>query len=123
MRILFVTGGIPSPIGQIHVLQLLKGLPREHEATVIGFDLNEPYVADARVELNGLANVISVPLFRRSLTARAIRSFFSLVPVAVQAFCSEAMRRAVAEVLRDAEYDLVVFEQLVMGQYGSLAKG
>ena len=120
MKILFVTGGIPSAIGQIHVLQLLKGLSSEHQVTVVAFDMREPWLADSNKELAGLARVISVPLARRSVSARAVRSVFSLVPVAVQGFRSEAMRQALAEACQHNEYDLVVFEQLVMGQYGSV---
>ncbi len=100
MKILFVTGGVPSPIGQNHVLHLLRTLSRAHQITVISFDLNEPYLADSREELDRLAQMVRVPLPKRSLIMRGIRSLFSLVPVAVQGFRSEAMRHAIAQACR-----------------------
>lgn len=121
MRILIVCAGVPSEIGQIHVLQLLKALSREHRMTVVAFDAHKSYLAGRAGELANLAEVISVPFPHRTLGARAVRSFFSREPVAVQGARSDEFRDVLARVFEQAKYDLVVFEQLVMGQYAPLA--
>ena len=121
MKILFVCAGVPSEIGQIHMLQLLNVLARAHHVTVIAFDGHQPYLAGRTGELANLAEVITVPFLRKNLGARVVRSFFSLEPVAVQGASSDEFRKVLARVLAEAKYDLVVFEQLVMGQYAALA--
>lgn len=123
MKILFVTAGVPSPIGQNYVLHLLKVLSVAHDLTLVSCDLGQSYVADSHEELNSLACVHRVPLSRKSLLLRGIRSLFSLTPVAAQGFRSDAFRSAIAAALKQSDYDLVVFEQLVTGQYVDLARG
>lgn len=122
MKILFVCAGVPSEIGQIHVLQLLKVLACDHQVTVIAFDGHQPYLAGRTGELANLAEVITIPFLRKSLGGRVARSFFSLEPVAVQGAGSDEFRNVLARVLAEAKYDLVLFEQLVMGQYAPLAR-
>jgi glycosyltransferase involved in cell wall biosynthesis len=121
MKFLFITGGVPSPIGQNHILDLLNMLSGKHESTVVSCDLGESYLADSDIELRSLAHVSCVPLLRRSKLGRVIRSLFTLTPVAVQGFYNAAMQNAIVAALKQTDYDLVVFEQLVMGQYAGLA--
>lgn len=122
MKILFITAGVPSEIGQIHVLQLLKALAGEHQITLVAFDAHKGDLAGRAGELANLAEVITVPFPHRTLGARAVRSFFSREPVAVQGAQSEEFRKVLARVFEGAKYDLAVFEQLVMGQYAPLAR-
>ena len=121
MKFLFITGGVPSPIQQMHVFDLLTMLSGKHESTVVSYDFAESYRADSDIELSSLANVSRVPLVRRSKLGRVIRSLFTLTPVAVQGSYNVAMQNAIVAALKKTDYDLVVFEQLVMGQYGGLA--
>lgn len=123
MRILFITGGVPSLIAQAHVLDLIRTLSQSHEMTVICFDLGTSLETDAKDELSKIATLKCVRLPRRSLVARGMRSLFSFTPVAVQGYSSDVMRNAISDAMCNAEYDLVMFEQLVTGQYGHLANG
>jgi polysaccharide biosynthesis protein PslH len=121
MKFLFITGGVPSPIGQNHILDLLNMLSGKHESTLVSCDLGESYLSLSDVELRSLAHVCRVPLLRRSKIGRVIRSLFTFTPVAVQGYYNVAMQNAIVAALKKTDYDLVVFEQLVMGQYAGLA--
>jgi glycosyltransferase involved in cell wall biosynthesis len=123
MKFLFVTGGVPSLIGQNHILDLLNALTGEYESTVVCFDLGEPHLAHSDGELSRNARVIRVPFARKSRLTRVVRSFITRDPVAVQGFRSVAMQDAITRAMAETKYDLVIFEQLVMGQYAELASG
>lgn len=121
MKFLFITAGVPSPIEQMHILDLLNMLSGKHESTVVSCDIGESNLADADIALRSLAQVSRVSLLRRSKLGRVIRSLFTLTPVAVQGFYNVAIQNAIVAALKKTDYDLVVFEQLVMGQYARLA--
>jgi glycosyltransferase involved in cell wall biosynthesis len=121
MKILIVTGGVPSHIGQNHVLYLLKVLSTAHDFTLVSCDLGESYLADSDRDLDRLARVIRVRKPSKNILLRGIRSMFSLIPVAVLGFRFDSFRDAVAAALKESHYDIVIFEQLVTAQYGYLA--
>jgi len=120
MKILFVAGGVPSRIGQCHVLDLLIALSKSHQITVICCDLGTSAEADAKDGLGKIADLRCVPSPRKSLLSKGIRSLWSRAPVAVEGYRFAAMRDAVSEATRDAKYDVIIFEQLVTAQYGRL---
>ncbi|HEY4740913.1 MAG TPA: glycosyltransferase family 4 protein [Candidatus Acidoferrales bacterium] len=123
MKILFVAGGVPSRIGQCHVLDLVEALSKSHELTVVCCDLGTSAEADAKDGLRKIATLKCVPSPRRSLLSKGIRCVWSRAPVAVEGYRFAAMRDAVSEATRDAKYDVIIFEQLVTAQYGRLTNG
>jgi len=120
VKILFVAGGVPSRIGQCHVLDLLIALSKSHQITVICCDLGTSAEADAKDGLQKIADLRCVPSPKRSLLSKGMRSLWSRAPVAVEGYRFAAMRDAVSEATRDAKYDVIIFEQLVTAQYGRL---
>ena len=120
MKILFVAGGVPSRIGQCHVLDLLIALSKFHQVSVVCCDLGTSAEADAKDGLRKIADLWCIPRPKRSLLSKGFRSLWSRAPVAVEGYRSAAMRDAVCEATRDAKYDVIIFEQLVTAQYGRL---
>ena len=123
MKILFVAGGVPSQIGQCHLLDLLTALSKSHQVSVVCCDLGTSAEADAKDGLRKIADLRCVPNPRRSLLSKGICSLWSRAPVAVEGYRSAAMRDAVCEATRYAKYDVIIFEQLVTAQYGRLTNG
>jgi glycosyltransferase involved in cell wall biosynthesis len=123
VRILFVTGGVPSLIVQAHVLDLIRVLSRSHQLSVICFDMGSSLEAGSKDELGKIADLKCIPLPRKNLAVRAIRSLFSFAPAAVQGFYSDEMKDAILDAMRETQFDLVMFEQLVIAQYGGFASG
>src|ERR1700733_5740360 len=110
MKILFVAGGVPSRIGQCHVLDLVEALSKSHELTIICCDLGASAEADAKDDLRKISDLRCVPSPRRSLLSKGIRSLWSHAPVAVEGYRFAAMRDAVSEATRDTTYDVIIFE-------------
>jgi len=122
MKILFVTGGVPSLIGQAHVLDLIRVLSKSHQVTVVCCDLGTSLEEDAKEELRKISTVKCVRLRNKSLVRRGLWSLFSFTPIAVQGYCFDAMRNAVSDAAVGVKYDVAVFEQLVTAQYGYLVE-
>jgi glycosyltransferase involved in cell wall biosynthesis len=113
VNILFITAGFPSPIGQIHVYNLLKVLCRSHYVSVVCFDIGPSgeRVWEEPIRISG--EVVRVPLPRRLLILR---------PVAIWTFKCEQMSEAIKTVCRRREYDIAIFEQLALSQYYAATK-
>jgi glycosyltransferase involved in cell wall biosynthesis len=123
MKILFVAGGVPSQIGQCHVLDLLIALSKSHQVSVVCCDLGTSAEADAKDGLRKIADLWCIPRPKRSLLSKGFRSLWSRAPVAVEGYRFAAMRDAVSEATGDTKYDVIIFEQLVTAQYGRLTNG
>jgi glycosyltransferase involved in cell wall biosynthesis len=123
VKILFVAGGVPSRIGQCHVLDLLIALSKSHQVSVVCCDLGTSAEADAKDGLRKIADLWCIPRPKRSLLSKGFRSLWSRAPVAVEGYRFAAMRDAVSEATRDTKYDVIIFEQLVTAQYGRLTNG
>jgi glycosyltransferase involved in cell wall biosynthesis len=122
MKMLFVSAGIPSSIGQIHLFNLLRGLGGAHDVRVICFDdPGHPRVIQ-RQDVPWHRNTITVPLVQKHIIRKALTSAFRGTPIAVETYRSRDLADAVLHACRRESFDVVVVEQLALGQYFPLVR-
>lgn len=117
MKILFVSGGVPSPIGQIHLFNLLRSVGKSHDVRVICFrDPNNPSTTQSQ-DLRSGEDLIAVPLIHRHVIRRALGSVLRRTPIAVETYRSRCLADAISLMCQKEQFDVVVIEQLALGQY------
>ncbi|MBI4434415.1 glycosyltransferase [Candidatus Uhrbacteria bacterium] len=122
MRILLVSAGVPSPIGQIHLYNLLKVIGSNHDITLICFlDENSPFAAPPpEIVLTGGCTM--VPFVRKNSLRKALRAITTWKPVALETYRSEDMARAITHTCSEHRFDVAIIEQLALGQYAPLVR-
>lgn len=122
MKMLLVSGGIPSPIGQIHLFNLLQGIGTAHDVRVLCFDdPNHPRVTQRRDVRRG-GDVTTTPLVRRHVARKVLTSTFRGTPVAVETYRSRRLADAISQTCREEQFDVAVIEQLALAQYFPLVR-
>lgn len=117
-----MSGGIPSPIGQIHLYNLLKVIGRMHDVTLLCFrDDCSPFDAPSS-EIILTEPCIPIPLVRRNALRKALGALMTWKPAASVTYRSEEMARAIVRACAQREFDVVIIEQLALGQYAPLVR-
>jgi len=122
MRILFLSGWFPYPPDngvRIRTYNLLKGLARTHEATLVSFAL-EPVAPEQMVHMNTLCrdvHVVEIGASRPPRPWKAWLGHLSPLPASVVIDHSKAMAAAVRDVTRAGRFDLAIVSGLRMAPY------
>jgi polysaccharide biosynthesis protein PslH len=121
MRILFISRWFPYPPdngSKLRVYNLLRGLAKEHEITLLSFS-DEPGIDRNNAEVRSLCkHVYAVPwkVFNpRSL--RAHLGYFGLAPRSVKETFSQEMAAQIQQVLSNGKYDCVIASQADSARY------
>lgn len=121
MRLLWVKGGKLLPVdtgGKIRSWNILKGLARQHEVTLLSYYPGAPdpeYDATIRRELPGAITIALGEVGGRVGQAlHYARRFFSPAPYSVTKFTDRAVRAKVDQLLADPGIDVAVADFLLV---------
>ncbi len=121
MKILFVAPRLPLPANtgaKIRTFNLLKAAASEAKVTLLSF-----YFEEAEKSVETIKNLgIEVHLVKGEDKINPW-SIFSKNPISIQKYCSKKMRRALGELVRSGNFDLIHFDHLHMGQYREYING
>jgi polysaccharide biosynthesis protein PslH len=128
MKILFLSGWFPFPPrngSELRIYNLLRGLGREHQVTLLSF-ADEVAAADAAEPVwTGICEQVTAvprPIFNpHSWPARL--GFFSPKPRSIIDTYSPTMAGQVQQALRNDSYDLAIASQTMMAAYAHLFDG
>jgi len=113
MKILFVINGFPSTGNNIHTYNLAKVLSKSHELSLVCFETNMPFKKEEKY----YKRIEIVPFKSKSFMSKGFRSFIYNTPFCVLTHQSETMAETIKNICQKVEFDVVIFEPLVMGQY------
>ncbi|NTW12816.1 MAG: glycosyltransferase [Anaerolineales bacterium] len=121
MKILFLSRWFPYPMNngsKIRIYNLLRGLSRHHEVTLLSF-ADQPGVSPEAPEVRAVCSKVQVIPWREfdPATARARFGFLSLKPRSVVDTFSPEMAGAITRALTDEKHDLIIASQLQMAAY------
>lgn len=121
MRILFLSRWFPYPPSngsKLRIFNLLRGLARLHEVTLLSF-ADQPEVEAGAAELQAVCRQVQVVPWKvyNPHSRRARLGFLSLTPRFVVDTYSQEMARQIEELLATGSYDLVIASQLDMAVY------
>lgn len=128
MRILFVSPTFPYPPtdgGKIRVFNLLKQLSLQNEVAFLSFQTSpsEQMGIDELKKLGVKVEVIK-PKSNLNLSYKVmLRSIFRLHPITVAKYFDLQMSQRISEYVKSAQFDVIHFEMIHMGQYLKRAKG
>jgi len=121
MKILFLSGWFPYPPNngsKLRIYNLLRGLARRHEVTLLSF-ADQPGVDPEAPALRSLCRDVRVvpwkPFDPHSL--RAQLGFLSLTPRSVVDTFSPDMARHIEGMLSAGHYDVIIASQIMMAGY------
>lgn len=121
MKILFLSRWFPYPAdngSKLRILNLLKGLGRKHEVTLLSFASGPGEDASAPELTESCAEIIKVPWREFDPhSAKAKRGFLSLKPRSIIDTYSSEMARRIEGLLARESFDLVIASQLPMAAY------
>jgi glycosyltransferase involved in cell wall biosynthesis len=121
MKILFLSRWFPYPVNngsKVRIYNLLRGLSQHHEVTLLSFADQTGGNPEAP-EIRGLCSKILVVPWKEFNpgTIRARLGFFSVEPRSVVDTFSPEMAEAIAQELKEADYNLIIASQLQMAAY------
>lgn len=121
MKILFLSRWFPHPLNngsKIRIYNLLRGLSRHHEVTLLSF-ADEAEANPEAPEIRALCARVQVIPWREfnPHSQRARLAVFSLKPRSIVDTFSPEMARAITERLREERYDLLIASQLQTAAY------
>jgi glycosyltransferase involved in cell wall biosynthesis len=121
MKILFLSRWFPYPMNngsKIRIYNLLRGLSRHHEVTLLSF-ADQPGVSPEAPEIRAVCSKVQVIPWREfdPATARARFGFLSLKPRSVVDTFSPEMAGAITRTLIEGKFDLIIASQLQMAAY------
>jgi glycosyltransferase involved in cell wall biosynthesis len=121
MKILFLSRWFPFPMNngsKIRIYNLLCGLSRHHEVTLLSF-ADQPGVSPEAPEIRAVCSKVQVIPWREfdPATARARFGFLSLKPRSVVDTFSPEMAGAITRTLIEGKFDLIIASQLQMAAY------
>lgn len=122
MKILFITSGFPSRIGQIHLYNLAKVLSQNHELSVISFEPSGSPSYDKK-EQSFYKRAELIPLKHQNLFVKVFRSVVERTHISVITNRSKDLKNSIEKLCRETKFDLVLFEPLSMAQYSDFATG
>lgn len=120
MKILFLANRVPYPPfrgDKLKIYNLAKRLCGKHELHLLTFaQTEEDFTHQAELEkIFSKVTFISLPKWKSALNC--VGGLFSRLPFQVLYFRSAAMRKTLAEVLRNDRFDAVHVQHLRMAQY------
>lgn len=127
MRVLFLSRWFPEPPNngsKIRILNLLKGLTRDHQVTLISFfDPNEgePDLSAFQVPCEDV-QLVPWREFQPG-SKRSLIGFFQSTPRFFADTFSGAMQEAIEQALKHSRFDRVVASQIDMAAYAESFKG
>jgi glycosyltransferase involved in cell wall biosynthesis len=113
MKILFVINTFPSPGHNIHTYNLAKILSKSHELSLVCFQKDTPYPKEHKY----YKNVQVVSLEKKNFIAQGTKSILFNIPFCVLTNQSANMAKAIKNICQEVNFDIAMFEPLVMGQY------
>ncbi len=121
MKILFLSRWFPYPANngsKLRVLNLLKGLSRCHEVTLLSFISPSEALPDQSVLQEFCTELYTVPWREFDPNSQQARiGFLSLQPRFILDTYSSHMENEIARLLSKDKYDLVVASELTMASY------
>jgi glycosyltransferase involved in cell wall biosynthesis len=126
MKILFLSRWFPYPAdngSKLRIYNLLRGLKRRHDATLLSFSDQPQGESEAR-ELRSLCSEVHVVAWREfdPRRARAKLGFLSLKPRSLVDTFSSEMAGKISNLLGERHFDLVIASQLPMAAYAPYFK-
>lgn len=118
MHILIVT----NSFGRIQLFNFARILSKDHRISVISFD-NRSLNPCSKGKETCYSDCVLVPWEKRSVFAVALSMLLSLKPCCVVNLYTRSMAKGIEEFLRDNKPDVVIFDQLAMGQYHTSVNG
>jgi len=127
MRILFLSQWYPYPPNngsKLRIYNLLRGLARQHEVTLLSF-ADQPEVEPNAPEIQALCREVQVVPWKpfEAQSWRARLGFFSLTPRSVIDTFSPEMKQRIEQTLAARDYDLVIASELGAAGYGPYFQG
>lgn len=123
MKILFLSRWFPYPASngsKLRIYNLLSGLARHHEVTLLSFNDRPDTEADPTVLKSFCQEVHVIPWSPFNPDSQQARlGFFSATPRSVIDTYSAAMHQHIEQLLATANYDLVIASQIDMAVYSS----
>jgi polysaccharide biosynthesis protein PslH len=121
MKILFLSRWFPYPMNngsKIRIYNLLRGLSRHHELTLLSF-ADQPGVSPEAPEIRAVCSKVQVVPWREfdPATTRARLGFLNFKPRSVVDTFSPEMARAITWTLAEEKHDLIIASQLQMAAY------
>lgn len=121
MNILFLSRWFPYPMNngsKIRIYNLLRGLSRHHEVTLLSF-ADQPGVSPEAPEIRAVCSKVEVVPWREfdPNTWRARLAILDPKPRSVVDTFSPGMAGAITRVLSEGRFDLVIASQLQMAAY------
>jgi len=116
MRILMLSPVFPMPLdlgSKIRIYNLLKGLSRKHEVTLVSLTDRKASREQMRAVRDLCAGLYAVPGFKSRRQA-VLRSLFSTQPYRVVKFCNKKFGSKVAQILDSTSFDLIWVNMLNM---------
>jgi polysaccharide biosynthesis protein PslH len=121
MKILFLSRWFPYPPNngsKIRIFNILRGLAKKHELTLVSFTGQEAVDVEAPALREICRDIHIVPWQPYNpKSARALLGFFSLKPRSVVDTESPAMRQQIEQLLQREKYDLVIATEFGMAGY------
>lgn len=122
MRILQIVTQLPHPPdsgGRAAVLGAVAEMGRRHRITLVGFSTSERDGEAVRALERHCERVVAVPRAPRAPARVAVAALLRDEPHPIAPFASAEMRRAVADVARQQEFDLAQIEFIHMARYAA----